>query len=376
MGGYLQSVFGAALLAWLAPTSYQYEDGSEISAGFGVDLAVYFLTVTAFSAYGKGYTANESEYWNGIKARSANGADYVRLAARRMLWKVGVQITAFTGIKLLASVASGYPLFEGATSTDAVLSSLGLLVARYLVYSIGGNSALLPYYLMTKEPKGGYDDTMTAEKLNAMPWWKRWVVKASIWYRGYTSRKGFWAEKSEAGTLKRYRQNLWYPSYVLQMYGLYMLSSLGYYGGLASIMPAIPSLNEDVFFSAWRSNLILIILAPAASPLAALNYWRKSFTIVKKRAANNPRTSGLWFRLLGPIEGLRLAKYDDRAYLPDDTWMQILRENSGSAVADLEMQSQEEDLSDDGGEPLGNSSQEIEEGKEAGQVDPRSIVSE
>ena len=334
MGGYLQSVFGAALLAWLAPTSYEFNDGTMATAGFGVDLAVYFMTVTAFSAYGKGYTANESQHWNGIKAKGAKSADYARLAARRLLWKIGVQITAFTGIKLLASLASGYPVLGEDSSTNEALTTLGLLVARYLVYSIGGNTVLLPYYLMTKEPKEGYDDRMEQERLAAMPWWKRWVVKASISYRSYTARKGFWAEQSTPGTWKRFKQNLWYPSYIVQMYGLYMLSSLGYYGGLAAIMPGLPNLDANGFFTAWRRNLILIILSPASSPLTVFNYWRKSFTIVKKRSHQNPRTSGFLFRVLGPIEGLRIGRYEDRAYLPPETWMKTLRDSQ--VVPDLE----------------------------------------
>ncbi|WP_169542778.1 RHS repeat-associated core domain-containing protein [Sneathiella aquimaris] len=325
-GGYLQSLLGSALLAWWFPTSYTFSDGNVVTPGFFKDLGLYAMTVTAFSAYGKGYTANEAYYWKGIAERGATSKDYLSASLRRMFWKVSVQLVAFTAITYLARWARGFPMVSDGMNDFG--EEIGWRLLRTFVFSFLGSAALLPYYLMTKAPNPTYDQNMTEEDLAAMPWWRRTIIKASIAYRKFNARGGFFARHFEPGSWNARLQSLWYPAYVMQMYAWYLVGSAGYYGGLAAIFPALPNHDWADFRTAWLRNLALIILAPAASPLAYINAWsRKSFTIIKQRSSANPRTSGFWFRALGPVQGLRLAKFDDRAFLPTDEWMAILRQH-------------------------------------------------
>ncbi len=328
-GGYLQSLLGSGLLAWWFPTSYTLNNGGTIVPGIAKDMLVYAFTVTAFSAYGKGYTANESAYWKGIADQGATSKDYLHMAVRRMFWKVAVQIVAFTAITFAARWIRGFPIFdEDNSGAGDNVAEIGFLVLKNLIFSIVGTAALLPYYLMGKAPSKTYDAEMTTGKLNNMPWWRRWTIKASIAYRKFNAAAGFWAEKFVPGSGYARLQALYYPIYVLQMYAWYMVGSAGYYGGYAAIFPALPGNDWSDYFKAWRRNLTLIILAPASSPYAYINAWhRRSFTLIKKRSPRNPRTSGIWFRLLGPIEGLRMAKFNDASYLPEDEWMEKLRQH-------------------------------------------------
>ncbi|MEP5698948.1 MAG: RHS repeat-associated core domain-containing protein [Sneathiella sp.] len=349
-GGYLQSLLGAGLLAWWFPTSQTLNNGSTVVPGIMKDMLVYAFTVTAFSAYGKGYTANESAYWQGIADQGATSKDYLHMAVRRMFWKVAVQIVAFTAITFAARWIRGFPIFdEDSSGAKDNFAEIGFLVLKNLIFSIVGTAALLPYYLMGKAPNKTYDEEMTAAKLNAMPWWRRWTIKASIAYRRFNAAAGFWAEKFVSGSRYARLQALYYPLYVLQMYAWYMVGSAGYYGGYAAIFPALPGHDWSDYFKAWRRNLTLIILAPASSPYAYINAWhRRSFTLIKKRSARHPRTSGIWFRLLGPIEGLRLAKFNDASYLPEDEWMEKLRQHR-----DEDLLEDERDASVSGDEEMG-----------------------
>jgi hypothetical protein len=343
-GGYLQSLLSSFLLAWWFPTSDNYTNRSP--AGFWIDAGVYLLTVTAFSGYGKSYTANAAYYWQGITKNGyhATGWDYAKLGLRRIVQKTITQVIAFSGISLLGRYLRGYRVFDPDLSTT---NELMWLAIRNFAFASIGSAFMLAYYLPTKAPSASYDDELAENNYNNSKWdavensWflKRWYTKASHAYRMFNKRKGYW-ETPNGSKLSRAKSWGWYAAYVTQMYVWYLVGSLGYYTGFATIAKAHPQVNSAVYFASWRSNLAQIILSPAASPLAwMLNSWaRKSFTIIKKRSKKRPRTpNGSWgewlgYKILGPIEGLRLARYDDASYMPLEDWLPALRSNNNQNI--------------------------------------------
>jgi RHS repeat-associated protein len=337
-GGYIQSIFSALLLAWWFPTSYTYANGGgTVHAGFWTDLGIYAMTVTAFSGYGKAYTANASAYWNNFMRKGATWKDYLKLSLRRVVHKAVVQVIAFSGITLFGRYARGYPVFDPDWNP---VSEIKWLIYRNLIFSTFGSVLMLSYYLPTKPPSPTYDDELAENNYQNAKWgavnnaWflKRWYLKAAHMYRMFNGRKGFWAKEHPESKIRNLARNSWYAWYVTQMYVWYVIGSAAYYTGLATLLGTHPSLTKSDFLLSWRGNLAQVILSPAASPFAYINFWhRKSFTIVKKRSVKSPRTpkgswsDWFWFKILGPVDGLRIAKFDDAAFMPKDDWVGEMR---------------------------------------------------
>ncbi|MBE7636717.1 hypothetical protein GUA87_07650 [Sneathiella sp. P13V-1] len=330
-GGFVQALGSAFLLALFASTSFEYEDGDIAEAGFGRDLLANFLTLLVFIGFSYGYSGNEADYWAGVQKHKAKERDYWIVSARRVVWKVSFQLVTFPLLMVARNSIRGYPAFadEDPSATDK-LNYLFYNMLRFTPYSMIGNMALLPFFAIFKEPYPGYDDAMTEEKLSNRPWLRRQLIRAGLAYRGFSGRKGFWDQEFEEGSWSRRVQYAWYPLYMLQLYMWFAVGSCGYYGGMATMIGKVPGFDQAAFYKIWRSNAILLSLCPPASPVTIINFWhRKSFTIIKKRSWKHPRTEGFLFRVLGPIEGLRVAKFDDSSYLSVHDWLpklQVIRD--------------------------------------------------
>ncbi|GLQ06037.1 RHS repeat-associated core domain-containing protein [Sneathiella chinensis] len=325
-GGFLQSLLGSGLLAWWFPTSFTYHNGNTSTPGFWTDLGVYSASLAAFIGFGYGYSGNEALYWQGKANKGANSRDYLEMGLRRIFWKAAVQVIALSGFTLLSRWMRGFPVFEDENSTlQEGLAEVGYLMLKNGVYSITGSLALIPLFSASKAPSATYDSDITTEELDAMPWWRRWAIKGSLSLRGFHAQRGFWARDAAPWSRDAFLQSLWYPIYIVEIYLWFLIASLGYYSGFAAILPALPIFSTRDFFTAWRQNLTLIVLATPASPLAYLNYWaRKSMTLIRRRSATNPRTSGLLFKILGPVDGLRIAGFNDASYMAEEDWYNSL----------------------------------------------------
>ena len=369
-GGYIQSLFSAFILASVFPLS---ERSQSSIVNWGIDFGVYGITATIFSALGKYYTFNESQYWAGVKKRpnprsgagvGATWRDYAVMAIRRLLVKGLMQMGAFTGAAFLGRAARKQAIIEqsfinrGRSFKEAVVLQVLHLMYRYGWFSIGGTLPLLPYYLMTKDPRAEYDTDMGAADFKAMPWWKRWIVKASIAYRKFNRRQGFWARDFQKGTWSHWIQKRWYLWYVLQMYGQYALGSIGYYSMLAAFYAMVgwPVGGLAYWGAEWARNAIIVAFSPAASFFAYANAWtRYSFTLfgIRKQSEKNPRRGGFWFIFLGPTDGLRLFRYDDAAHLSAEEARKKLieyREKYGSEETPLDVLKTQKNYGTAGGE--------------------------
>jgi RHS repeat-associated protein len=333
-GGVLQGSLSAFVLAAAFPSSYTYADGTVSEAGYGRDLANYSVMLLTFLGYGYGYSANESEYWRGVTQVEAGVGDYARLALRRIFWKASFQVVAFTGLNLWGRMVDGYPIFgEDDPSFGSVMSVIALLMLQYLPYSLMGAIAILPFFMMILAPSPTFDEDMTERRLQSYPWWQRFAITTSISYRDFLFRRGFWERDAAAYSRDAALQSLWYPAYVLHLYAWFLFGSLGYYSGLSMSVSYLPHLDWNYFFNAWRRNITLLAFCPPGSPLTVINYWhRRSLTLIPRQSAGNPRRSGLLFRILGPTEGLRIARFDDSSYLPTDEWLAQLRTHRQSLL--------------------------------------------
>ena len=188
-GGYLQSLMIVPILAYAFPTS-KVVDGEDIVPGYGVDLLTNAIKVTIFSAFGKAYTAVEALSWDEVMERGATPRDGQIMLAKRMAYKVGVQVPLFTGAAYFQRYLSGFPLQEH----EDLLDDMGFLLAQYTLMSIFGNLFLLPYYYGSK-PWSATGDTdpdfrqLVADSTGFLGFLK----KAGLAYRDFSSRREFWA---------------------------------------------------------------------------------------------------------------------------------------------------------------------------------------
>lgn len=281
-----------------------------------------------FIGFSYGYSGNEADYWAGVQRREATERDYWVVSARRMAWKMSFQLATFPLLFMASNAVRGYPLInEENPHAEDYGNYVGYTMLRLLPYSLIGNMALLPFFALFKEPSVGFDDGMTEEGLSEYGLIKRQLVKFGIAYRNFANRKGFWEQSFEPGSFDHRLQYSWYWLNMLQLHFWFAIGSSGYYGGMGTMVGVVPGFTEEKFLRLWRANAILLSLCPPVSLLNGVNYWhRKSYTIVKKRSLQNPRKEGVLYRILGPIEGLRIAKFDDTSYLDARDWYSKLEQ--------------------------------------------------